>query len=83
MIIVMKKGEPKEKATQIIEELEKKGLNPVPLYGIERTVIAVIGEERELSIGHLESMKGVEKVMRVLKPYKLVSKETKHENTNT
>jgi len=81
MIIVMKAGASKEDAQKIIEELEHKQLQPVPLYGIERTIIAVIGEERGLNLGHLESLHGVEKVMRVVKPYKLVSRETKHEDT--
>jgi 3-deoxy-7-phosphoheptulonate synthase len=81
MIIVMKAGEPQTKAVHIIEELKNKGLEPVPLYGVERTVIAVIGEERDLNKGHLESMDGVEKVMRVVKPFKLVSKETKKETS--
>lgn len=81
MIIVMKGGAPQSSAAQIIRELEEKGLKPVPLYGVERTVIAVIGEERDLSISHLESLEGVEKVMRVVKPYKLVSRETKKEPT--
>lgn len=53
----------------------------MPLYGIERTVIAVIGEERDLNMGHLEALPGVEKVMRVVHPYKLVSRETKHESS--
>jgi len=79
MIIVMQAGAPKSAAVNIIEELQSKGLTPMPLYGVERTVIAVIGEERDLSIGHLESLPGVEKVMRVVHPYKLVSKETKHD----
>lgn len=81
MIIVMKQGEPRNRSAKIIQELEAQGLKPVPLYGIERTVIAVIGDERILSISHLESLPGVEKVMRVVKPYKLVSKETKKEPT--
>ncbi|MCX6735060.1 MAG: 3-deoxy-7-phosphoheptulonate synthase [Candidatus Peregrinibacteria bacterium] len=79
MIIVMQAGAPKEEALRIIEELQSIGLTPMPLYGVERTVIAVIGEERDLSIGHLEALPGVEKVMRVVHPYKLVSKETKHD----
>ena len=79
MIIVMQAGAPREQADKIIEELKAKGLKPMPLYGIERTVIAVIGEERDLNIGHLEALQGVEKVMRVVHPYKLVSKETKHD----
>lgn len=81
MIIVMKSNAPQSQTAHIMEELESKGLQPVPLYGVERTVIAVIGEERDLNIGHLESMAGVEKVMRVVQPYKLVSKETKKEPT--
>lgn len=81
MIIVMKAKAPRDQAVHIIQELEEKGLKPVPLYGVERTVIAVIGEERDLNVGHLESQPGVEKVMRVVKPFKLVSKETKDEPT--
>ena len=72
MIIVMKAGAEKSKAESIIAELEKKQLQPVPLFGVERTVIAVIGEERDLSMSHLEAMPGVEKVMRVVEPYKLL-----------
>ncbi|MBD3330067.1 3-deoxy-7-phosphoheptulonate synthase [Candidatus Peregrinibacteria bacterium] len=81
MIIVMKAGAEKSISEKIVRELEKKGMKPVPLFGVERTVIAVIGDERSLNKGHLESFGGVEKVMRVLKPYKLVSRETHQENT--
>lgn len=77
----MQAGAPRTQADNIIEELKNKGLQPMPLYGVERTVIAVIGEERDLNVGHLEALPGVEKVMRVVHPYKLVSKETKHEAT--
>ncbi len=77
----MKAGIPREQADNIIKEIENRKLTPVPMYGVERTVIAVIGEERDINIGHFESLPGVEKVMRVLKPYKLVSLETKPEKT--
>lgn len=81
MIIVMKAGAPAEHATKIVEEIESKGFKTVPMIGVERTVIAVIGDERVLNMGHYESLPGVEKVMQVLKPYKLVSSETKQERT--
>jgi 3-deoxy-7-phosphoheptulonate synthase len=81
MIIVMKSQASQSDSANIIQELEAKGLKPVPLYGVERTVIAVIGEERDISISHLEALTGVDKVMRVVKPYKLVSRETKKEPT--
>ncbi len=77
----MKALAPKAQAEAIIKELQEKGLQPVPLFGVERTVIAVIGDERELNIEHLESQPGVEKVMRVLQPFKLVSIETQKGKT--
>lgn len=77
----MKAGAPKEHAERIIQEIEEKSLTPVPMYGVERTVIAVIGDERDISVSHLEALPSVENVMRVLKPYKLVSRETKPEKT--
>ncbi len=81
MIIVMRAHAPKEQAEKIVIEMEKQGFQPVPMYGVERTVIALIGDERKISTGHIESLPGVEKVMMVLQPYKLVSKETKSEPT--
>lgn len=81
MIIVMKRGLDRSASDKIVAEIEKVGLKPVPLYGTERTVIAVIGDERALDIHHLSSLPGVDNVMRVLHPYKLASRETKHEST--
>jgi 3-deoxy-7-phosphoheptulonate synthase len=49
--------------------------------GVERTIIGVIGEEVVLRMQPLEAFPGVEKVMPVLKPYKLVSREFQPEDT--
>lgn len=81
MIIVMKKGAPTEHINRILDELTEAGLQPMPLYGTERTVIAVIGDERHLNEHHMSGLPGVAKVMPVLQPFKLVARETKHENT--
>ncbi len=77
----MKAGAPAENANKIVADIESKGFKTVPMIGVERTVIAVIGDERSLNMGHYESLPGVEKVMQVLKPYKLVSSESKSEPT--
>lgn len=77
----MERGTEQGKVSQIIQLLEEKGLQPVPLIGVERTVVAVIGEERDLSVSKLEAMPGVAKVMRVVQPYKLVSRETQNDPT--
>ncbi len=81
MIIVMRRNAKKAFIDHTLEEIKKQGLEPVPLRGTERTVIAVIGDERTLDISHLRSLPGVQDVMRVLQPYKLVSRDTKYENT--
>lgn len=81
MIIVMKKNTPEKEVQKIMDEMRSKDLQPMPLIGTERVVIAVIGDERVLDVSHLKSMSGVSKVMPVLKPYKLAARETKHETT--
>lgn len=77
----MRKSATDEQVKSILAEIEGKGLKPMPLYGTERTVIAVIGDERILDRHHVESHPGVSDVMLVLPPYKLVSRETKYEDT--
>lgn len=81
MIIVMKKNAPEEHIQHLLDELKAKGLQPMPLIGTERVVIAVIGDERKLSEKHLRSMPSVSNVMAVLQPYTLVSRDTKFEDT--
>lgn len=81
MIIVMRRHAEQSLIDHVIQEMITQDLKPVPLVGTERTVIAVIGDERILDIHHLRSLPGVSDVLPVLKPYKLASRETKYENT--
>jgi len=81
MIIVMKPRTEKDQIEHILSTIKKLQLDPVPLYGTERTVIAVIGDERTVDEHHISSLPGVDKVMAVLNPFKLASRETKHEDT--
>jgi 3-deoxy-7-phosphoheptulonate synthase len=81
MIIVMKQGADREHAEFVISTISSSGLEPVPLFGSERTVIAVIGDERDMDQRQIRAMEGVEKVMGVLKPYQLVSRDSHPEDT--
>ena len=77
---MMKQGAKKEQIDLVIRGVKEAGLDPRPLHGTERTVIAVIGDERKLEKDKFKALTGVEKVMEVLKPYKLASKEGKHKS---
>jgi 3-deoxy-7-phosphoheptulonate synthase len=49
--------------------------------GAQRTAIGITGNKGEVEAGTLEEMPGVQEVIRVSKPYKLVSRDTKPDNT--
>jgi 3-deoxy-7-phosphoheptulonate synthase len=81
MIIVMKPGSTKQQADHVIGLVREMGLKDHPIVGAELTVIAVIGNDRNKDISIFESVPGVEKVMRVLAPYKMASKEVKKDRS--
>ncbi|MBI4004448.1 MAG: 3-deoxy-7-phosphoheptulonate synthase [Candidatus Omnitrophica bacterium] len=81
MIIVLKPKATKKQIDHIIERIKALGLKPMVSKGTERTIIGVIGSEDALRVQPLEVIAGVEKVIPVLKPYKLVSREFRPEDT--
>lgn len=81
MIIVLSKNITDEQKQRLIHRIEKLGLTPHISEGVERTIIGVVGDERILQGKPIDGMPGIEKIINVLKPYKLVSREFKNENT--
>ncbi|MDP2929089.1 MAG: 3-deoxy-7-phosphoheptulonate synthase [Candidatus Omnitrophota bacterium] len=81
MIIVMRSGASKNQINHLIEKVKKLGLKPWVSRGVERTIVGVIGEEDLLRIQPLEVFPGVEKVLPILKPYKLASRDFKKEDS--
>ncbi len=81
MIIILKQNATKQDADAILDEIEKTGLKPLFLPGVERIVIGAIGDERLLNERHFENFPQVEQVKPVLSPYKLVSKEFNNSET--
>ena len=81
MIIVLRPDATEEQINHIIEKVQKLGLSPHVSKGTERTIIGVIGPEDILRVTPLEVFPGVEKVIPVLAPYKLVSREFKTEDS--
>ena len=75
MIIVMNSHAPQGSVDRVIAEIGRMGCTPHLSQGKFRTVIGVVGEEATIDQNHLASLDGVEKVVPILKPYKLASRE--------
>ncbi len=82
MIIVMKSKANQQELDNVINWIESVGYEAHVSKGVERTIIGAIGDERgKVVLKSAENMPGVEKVMPILQPYKLASRETKDGNT--
>jgi 3-deoxy-7-phosphoheptulonate synthase len=82
MIIVMKNNAAQEQIRKVVEWIESIGYKAHLSQGVERTLIGAIGDGRgKEQLNAIVSLPGVEKVVPILKPYKLASREFKASNT--
>jgi len=82
MIVILKPKTTKEQVEEVVLEVQKLGYTPHPIYGELQTVIAAIGDERtHHTLESLAAFPQVERVLPVQKRYKLVSRESKSEET--
>jgi len=82
MIVVMTADAPQEAIDEVVGLIKEIGYTPHLLAGEIQTVVAAVGDGREKSrIESLESLKHVERVVPILKPYKLTSRETISSNS--
>ena len=76
MIIVMRRGTDQVQVQTIVDRVKELGFQAHLSVGEERTIIGVIGDERYLNENLFILMTGVEKVVRILSPYKLASRSS-------
>jgi 3-deoxy-7-phosphoheptulonate synthase len=81
MLVVMKAHASEEEIRAACKKIESLGYRAHPIPGAQRTAIGITGNQTEVEPGTLEEMPGVQEVIRVSKPYKLVSRDIKEENT--
>ncbi|MGE5190559.1 MAG: 3-deoxy-7-phosphoheptulonate synthase [Gemmatimonadota bacterium] len=81
MIIVLKPGATDRDVDLVDGKIRSFGLATHISRGVERTIIGAIGDERKMDAEAFEGMECVEKVLRILKPYKLVSRDFQKEDT--
>jgi 3-deoxy-7-phosphoheptulonate synthase len=81
MLVVMKAQATPEEIQAVCDHIEQLGFRPHPLPGAQRTAIGITGNQGQIDQGNIEELSGVAEVIRVSKPYKLVSREAKEEDT--
>src|SRR5437660_9083409 len=81
MLVVMKAHATEEQVRAVCERIESLGYRPHAIPGAQRTAIGITGNKGAMEPGALEEMSGVQEVIQVSKPYKLVSRDVKEEDT--
>jgi 3-deoxy-7-phosphoheptulonate synthase len=81
MLVVMKPQASAEEIETVCEHIQRLGLRAHPMPGAQRTAIGITGNSGSLDRGNFEDLPGVAEVIKVSKPYKLVSRDVKQEDT--
>ncbi|MGD1277582.1 MAG: 3-deoxy-7-phosphoheptulonate synthase [Tepidisphaeraceae bacterium] len=81
MVVVMKPGSSKKEIDHVVQLVREMGLKEHIIVGEERTVVAVIGDDRFKDRSALESVAGVDRVVPILAAYKIASREVKKDRT--
>lgn len=81
MIIVLKMGSTAEQIEEVSTRLTEGGFKVHLSQGVEKTIMGAIGDRQRIEALDLEALPWVEKVVPILAPYKLVSREFHPEDT--
>jgi 3-deoxy-7-phosphoheptulonate synthase len=81
MLVVMQSHATEEQVRAVCQRIESLGFKAHPIPGAGRTAIGITGNQGAVDLGVLESLPGVIECIPVSKPYKLVSRDTKEEDT--
>jgi len=81
MIIIMNSEVTDEQIDGVVNKLKSFGLDSNVSRGVERTVIGAIGDETKVDKELMQSLPGVENVIRVMKPYKIVARSYHKQDT--
>src|ERR1700752_2433065 len=81
MLVVMHSHATAEQVRAVCQRIESLGLKSHPIPGAARTAIGITGNDGAVDLGILESLPGVAECIPVSKPYKLVSRDVKEEDS--
>jgi len=74
MVVIMRPGAGDQDIQGVIERVRGCGMDVHVSRGKERTIIGIIGDEREIDFDSIAALPGVERAMPILRPYKYVSR---------
>ncbi len=75
MVIVMRRNASADQVAGVVAHIQRLGMKAMVSEGEERTIIGVIGNERQLEPEVFEMDEGVERAVRILHPFKLAARE--------
>ena len=81
MVVVMEKSASSTEIEQVQERLRRAGFQIHLSQGVERTIIGAVGDRSRVDMEFLEALPGVDKVVPIMKPFKLTSREFQQEDT--
>ena len=81
MIVNMSEKATEQEIGHVIERIREAGYQPHVTRGVERTIVAAVGNGRRHEIEALQVAPGVENVVAIAQPFKLVSRQVKPERS--
>ena len=81
MMIIMRQDATQGQIDAVIQQVESQGLSAHLSSGMERTIIGAIGDSRGIEREQFVHLPGVDRVVPILRPYKLASREFSSENS--
>ena len=81
MLIAMKTDATAKEIDAVVTAVHAIGLRAHPLPGAMRTAIGITGNTGAIETRRFENLAGVAEVIRVTKPYKLITRDLRPENT--
>lgn len=81
MVVVMEMSSTYDQIEDVNVRLTELGFQSQMIRGVKRIVIGAVGDRPVNDLRDLQSMPGVEKIVPIMKPYKLVSREGTNERT--
>ena len=80
MVVIMRPDAGRQDIDGVIERIRGCGMDVHVSQGKERTIIGIIGDEREIDFDSIAALPGVDRAMPILRPYKYVSRHVHPEN---